>query len=283
MTVVIGGRLHTSITTVISSWSITLPNHDEAAAVRPLTPTWVRRHLEVGERIVRTEALRGGITAEIRRPTVDTRDGGTRGLALRTLVDVAHAEDWPNREADALTLLTGTGLPAPELVAVDPTAAHCEYPSLLKTHLAGRTVLDDEGTEARIPLLAHRLVAIHALRPAERPREPGRHPDHRRRGPGRGLLGPGGPRCRALLHQSRAAARPGVGSAVRRGVRGGRRGAGSDRERAGVLAGAGRAGVLGGTATGGAALAGGGQDRADDPSRGAAVGCLRGRPDGQTG
>ncbi|WP_257980544.1 phosphotransferase family protein [Streptomyces sp. CB02959] len=129
------------------------------------------RHLEVGERIVRTEALHGGITAEMRRLTIGTRDGGTRDLVLRTFVDVEHAEDWLNREADALTLLTGTGVPAPGLVAVDPTAAHCAYPSLLMTHMAGRTVLDGEGLETRVPLLARQLVAIHALRPAERPRE----------------------------------------------------------------------------------------------------------------
>ncbi|MFH9865264.1 phosphotransferase family protein [Streptomyces lydicus] len=147
-----------------------MTNHDEAAAVRPLTLAWVSRHLEVGERIVKTEALHGGITAEIRRLTVGTRDGNTRDLVLRTFVNVEHAEDWLNREADALTLLTGTGVPAPGLVAVDPTAAHCEYPSLLRTHLAGRTVLDDEGVETRVPLLARQLVAIHALRPAVRPR-----------------------------------------------------------------------------------------------------------------
>jgi aminoglycoside phosphotransferase (APT) family kinase protein len=146
-------------------------NHDEVATVRPLTLAWVSWHLEVGERIVRAEALHGGITAEMRRLTIGTRDGGTRDLVLRTFVNVEHAEDWLNREAGALTLLSGTGVPAPGLVAVDPTAAHCEYPSLLMTHLAGRTVLDDEGLEARVPLLARQLVAIHALRPAERPRE----------------------------------------------------------------------------------------------------------------
>jgi aminoglycoside phosphotransferase (APT) family kinase protein len=144
-------------------------NHDEALAVRPLTLAWVSRHLEEGERIVRTEALHGGITAEMRRLTIGTRDGGTRDLVLRTFVNVEHAEDWLNREADALSLLTETGVPAPGLVAVDPTAAHCEYPSLLMTHLAGRTVLDDEGLEARVPALAHQLVVIHALQPAKRP------------------------------------------------------------------------------------------------------------------
>jgi aminoglycoside phosphotransferase (APT) family kinase protein len=130
----------------------------------------VSGHLE----IVGTEALQGGITAEMRRLTIGTRDGGTRDLVLRTFVDpffVEHAEDLLNREAGVLTLLAGTGVPAPGLVAVDPSAAHCEYPSLLMTHVAGRTVLDDEGLEARVPLLARQLVAIHALRPAERPRE----------------------------------------------------------------------------------------------------------------
>ncbi|GAA3779324.1 hypothetical protein GCM10022225_79360 [Plantactinospora mayteni] len=151
-----------------------MTNHDEAAAVRPLTLAWVSRHLEVGERIVRTEALHGGITAEMRRLTIGTRDGNIRDLVLRSFVDpfhLGHAEDWLNREADALSLLTGTDVPAPGLLAVDPTAARCEYPSLLMTHLAGRTVLDDEGLETRVPLLARQLVAIHALRPVERPGE----------------------------------------------------------------------------------------------------------------
>ncbi|MFF2507634.1 phosphotransferase family protein [Streptomyces sp. NPDC058067] len=150
-------------------------NHDEAAVVRPSTLAWVSRHLEAGERIVRTEALHGGITAEMRRLTIETPlDGGTRDLVLRSFVDpfsVRHAEDWLSREADALTLLTRTGVPAPGLVAVDPTAAHCAYPSLLMTHMAGRTVLDDEGLETRVSLLARQLVAIHAVRPTERPRD----------------------------------------------------------------------------------------------------------------
>lgn len=150
-----------------------MTHHDEEAAVRPSTLAWVRRHLEAGERIVGAEALRGGITADVRRLTIGTPGGGTRSLVLRSFVDpfyLRHAEDSLNREAGALTLLPGTGVPAPRLKAVDQTAAYCEYPSLLMTHLPGRTVLDDEGVEARVPLLARRLVAIHEVRPAERPR-----------------------------------------------------------------------------------------------------------------
>ncbi|WP_320067896.1 aminoglycoside phosphotransferase family protein [Micromonospora sp. RTGN7] len=132
------------------------------------------RHLEVGERIVETEMLHGGITAQMRRLTIGTPDGSTRVLVLRSFVDpfyVGHAEDWLSREADALSLLTRTSVPAPGLVAVDPTATHCAYPSLLMTHLAGRTILHDEGAGTRVLLLARQLVAIHAVRPAERPRK----------------------------------------------------------------------------------------------------------------
>ncbi|MFE7121527.1 phosphotransferase family protein [Streptomyces sp. NPDC057654] len=147
-----------------------MSDHDEAAAVRPLTLAWVHRHLEAGERVVGVEALHGGITAEMRRLTIGTRDGGTRPLVLRSFVGVADAEDWLHREAGALTECDGTGVSAPRLVAVDPVAEHCEYPSLLMTHLAGRTVIDDEGLETRVPLMARQLLAIHALRPVRQPR-----------------------------------------------------------------------------------------------------------------
>ncbi|CAL9673134.1 phosphotransferase family protein [Streptomyces sp. enrichment culture] len=151
-----------------------MTNHDEPATVRPLTLAWVRRHLEVGERIVGAEALHGGATADMRRLTIGTRNASTRHLVLRSFVAPTRqgpAEDLLRREADALTTLTGTGVSAPGLVAVDPTAAHCEYPSLLMTHLPGRTVLDDEGLETRLPLLSRQLVAVHSVRPTVRPRE----------------------------------------------------------------------------------------------------------------
>jgi phosphotransferase family enzyme len=153
---------------------VTNTDHDEAATVRPLTLAWVRRHLEAGERIVGTQVLHGGATADMRRLTIGTRNGGARHLVLRSFVAPTRqgpAEDLLHGEAAALTTLTGSGVPAPGLVAVDPTATHCEYPSLLMTHVPGWTVLDDEGLQVRLPLLARQLVAVHAVRPAVRPRE----------------------------------------------------------------------------------------------------------------
>ncbi|MFE6978086.1 phosphotransferase family protein [Streptomyces sp. NPDC057682] len=151
-----------------------MTSHDATAPLRPQTLAWVSRHLEAGERVVRTEPLHGGVTADVRRLTIAARDGGTRDLVLRSYVDpfyLRDAESALNREAAALTLLPGTGVPAPALVAADPTAAHCAYPSLLMTRLEGRTVLDDAGIPTRLPLLARHLVAVHALRPTERPPE----------------------------------------------------------------------------------------------------------------
>jgi aminoglycoside phosphotransferase (APT) family kinase protein len=144
----------------------------EAAALRPSALAWVSRHLEIGERVLKTEALHGGITAEMRKLTIVKREGATRDLVLRTYTDpyfVERAEGLLSREARALSLLAETGVLAPALVAVDPTGAKCEHPSLLMTHVAGRTILDDEGLEARVPLLARQLLAIHRLQPAKRP------------------------------------------------------------------------------------------------------------------
>nr|WP_238355494.1 aminoglycoside phosphotransferase family protein [Kribbella sandramycini] len=102
----------------------------------------------------------------MRRLVIGSPEGG-RSLVLRTVVGVEHAEEWLTAEAGTMRLLTSTGVPAPELVAFDATGKYCEYPSLLMTHLPGRTVLGDEGLAERVPLLARQLVEINALRPAE--------------------------------------------------------------------------------------------------------------------
>ncbi len=146
-----------------------MTKRDQLSGVRPLTLAWVERQLEGGERVVGAAALHGGITAEMRRLTVRARDGDTRELVLRTVVDVPHAEDWLTREAGALAMLAGSGVSAPGLVAVDAAGAECEHPSLLMACLPGRAVLADEGVETRVPSLARQLVAIHGVRPVVRP------------------------------------------------------------------------------------------------------------------
>jgi aminoglycoside phosphotransferase (APT) family kinase protein len=127
------------------------------------THTWVRRHLAAGEQIVGAERLHGGMTADVRRLTISRPDGGTRDLVLRSYVGLEDAADRLAREAEALTLLATTAVPAPQLVAVESAA-------LLMTHMPGRSILTDDGLAERIPVLAQQLVAIHAVQPVGRPR-----------------------------------------------------------------------------------------------------------------
>ncbi|MFI6414383.1 phosphotransferase family protein [Streptomyces sp. NPDC050585] len=136
--------------------------------------TWVERHLGDGERVVGAVPLRGGWTSEMRRLDVEG-PGGRRQLVLRSFVKpffVRHAEGLLCREAGVLRLLRRTDVPAAELVAVDPTAAHCPYPSLLMSLLPGTVRLDDEGAGRRAGLLARQLLEVHrvAVAEAERPR-----------------------------------------------------------------------------------------------------------------
>ncbi|WP_329475414.1 phosphotransferase [Kribbella sp. NBC_01484] len=111
-------------------------------AVRANTLAWAASRLAAGERIVRADVLLGGITAEMRRLTIGSLNGDTRTLVLRSYVGVGNANHALTREATALTMLAATEVTAPELVGVDPLAAECEYPSLLMTHLPGRTLLN---------------------------------------------------------------------------------------------------------------------------------------------
>jgi aminoglycoside phosphotransferase (APT) family kinase protein len=66
------------------------------------------------------------------------------------------------REAFVLERLTGTPVPAPELVAADPDAADCDVPALLITRVPGASF---RGRPPLGPLVAA-LAAIHAVDPA---------------------------------------------------------------------------------------------------------------------
>lgn len=144
----------------------------DTLASRPRQLAWIRSQLEPGEYVTGIHAMYGGITAEMSRLTIGSPDGKTRELALRTYLDplpADRAEELLRREATALTFLAATAVPSPTLVAVDPRGAESARPSLLMTFLGGRTALADNGIEARVPVLARQLVAIHQLRPADPP------------------------------------------------------------------------------------------------------------------
>ncbi|EDY59125.1 MULTISPECIES: alpha/beta fold hydrolase [Streptomyces] len=134
------------------------------------TRGWVAKQLPEGRSVVDSGFLSGGWTSQMRRLTLDD----DTELVLRSFVKPffrRHAPGLLGREASILTLLAGTdGVPAPEPVAVDATAEHCDHPSLLMSRLPGRVRVDEEDHERRLDLLAAQLVRIHRVVPGERPR-----------------------------------------------------------------------------------------------------------------
>ncbi|MFI6602747.1 phosphotransferase family protein [Nonomuraea sp. NPDC050536] len=136
------------------------------------TRAWVEKGLPEGDRIAHVERLRGGWTSEMRRLHIIGRRG-ERSLVLRSFVKPfyrQHAEGLLTREADILTLLKNTDVPAATLQAVDAPAQHCDHPSLLMSLLPGSVRLDENGVEQRADLMARQLVRIHQVQVTEQTR-----------------------------------------------------------------------------------------------------------------
>jgi len=138
--------------------------------LEPGTLAWLAATLEPGHRVRTSTILRGGWTSRMRRLDIDGPDG-SYALVLRSFHKpfyVKHARGLLTREADILRLLaeTETGIPAARLYAVDATATHCAYPSLLMSLLPGELRLDDDQSRA----LARQLVDIHRLAVPEQAR-----------------------------------------------------------------------------------------------------------------
>ncbi|MFI6806205.1 alpha/beta fold hydrolase [Streptomyces luteogriseus] len=134
------------------------------------TRAWVAKQLPEGRTVLTSSFLTGGWSAQMRRLALDD---GTE-LALRTFVKPffrRHAPGLLAREAEMLTLLAEQeGVPAAELIGVDPTGEHCDHPSLLMSVLPGRVRVDEEELDARVDLLAAQLAGIHRVVPRVRPR-----------------------------------------------------------------------------------------------------------------
>ncbi len=130
------------------------------------TLIWLRQAL--GVPVAATTPLTGGISQAV--DAVDTADG--RRYALRRWCRPGWQADdpWftPENEAAALTALSGTGLPVPEVVALDPAGAAAGHPALLMTWLPGRMLPSATHRDAAVPpptpdMLARLVEAAHAI------------------------------------------------------------------------------------------------------------------------
>jgi aminoglycoside phosphotransferase (APT) family kinase protein len=97
--------------------------------------------------------------------TVAGCDGRVHELVLRRFVRAHWLAEEPHvaeREAAALVLLAGRGLPTPQLVAVDPGGSLLGVPAVLMTRPPGRIEWDPPEVEGFLRRLAEPLPIIHA-------------------------------------------------------------------------------------------------------------------------
>ncbi|MFE3249348.1 alpha/beta fold hydrolase [Streptomyces sp. NPDC059209] len=130
------------------------------------TRGWVAKQLGHGRTVADSHLLSGGWSSQIRRLMLD--DG--TALVQRTFVKPFFRHHGPGllaREASVLALLAGQeGIPAPDFVAVDATAEHCDHPTLLMSALPGGVRVDADDLDRRLDLLAAQLVRVHGVVPA---------------------------------------------------------------------------------------------------------------------
>ncbi|MCM0621743.1 phosphotransferase family protein [Nocardioides bruguierae] len=123
--------------------------------------TWAEGRL--GEQVLDVEPLVGGRTSTMLALTT-----ASRSAVLRLMTQEpwrTHGPDLVAREREAQRELTGTGVPAPVSLAVDPDGEHCGVAAHLMTRLPGSR-RDDLGP-GHVGALARLVTGVHAVRPAQ--------------------------------------------------------------------------------------------------------------------
>ncbi|MCK9485191.1 MAG: aminoglycoside phosphotransferase family protein [Dehalococcoidia bacterium] len=131
---------------------------------------WVERSLGRGYRVTSVRRLRGGTSAAVHLLQVRDARGETQAVVLRRFVRSDWFEEEPDaaeREARVLRAIEGLDVPAPRLLAVDPTGAECDVAAVLMTRVPGGTELVPADLDAYLRALAEPLPALHALGPIE--------------------------------------------------------------------------------------------------------------------
>lgn len=119
---------------------------------------WVER--ELGERVTRIEARRGGSSSAIHALTV----GSTRVILRRyVFLDVIDEEaDIIEQEVRALGVLERSAATTPEAIVSDDGAVHADVPALVMSCLPGRVEWSPSNLQAWLRRLAEALLPIHA-------------------------------------------------------------------------------------------------------------------------
>ena len=128
---------------------------------------WAASSIGRGSKVLSVRRLaEGGWHANHALTVVDGR-GAEHRLVLRRWARPEWVEEdpdfTPNRELDALELLSGSPVPAPRVVAADPEGAICDVPALLLTRLRGHPPGIPVDMNTFLGQLAGALAAIHAI------------------------------------------------------------------------------------------------------------------------
>ncbi len=122
----------------------------------------------VGRRPASIEKMAGATSSSLYRVRFDS------GLSVvaRLFTDrswLAIEPDLATHEGAVLELLSGTDIPAPELVAVDPVGTWFGVPAVLMTSLSGRVELPDGPPDSWLSNLAETLLRVQAVDPTDLP------------------------------------------------------------------------------------------------------------------
>ena len=130
------------------------------------TLRWVTDAIGGGARITSMRRLRGGASSAMHAINVVDSRGHRYRVVLRRYVRANWLElepDLAEREARVLQLLQRTGIPTPELVAVDGDGHLCDVPAVLMTRLPGRVTLAPDDVTSWLSQIAATLPAIHGV------------------------------------------------------------------------------------------------------------------------
>jgi len=123
---------------------------------------WVGHNVHARARVTAVTPLQGGISADMDRITVDSPTG-VKDVVLRRW----PGEDWTRglvaREASALAMIRGHGVPAPQLLAMDEDGTETGVRCTLTSALTGLPDLAPAEMQSWLGQLATTQAAIHAV------------------------------------------------------------------------------------------------------------------------
>lgn len=126
-----------------------------------------RRWIEgvTGARVLSAAVLPGATPSLLHVVEIESATGGY-SLVLRRFVNrewVKREPDLAVREGLCLRHATRAGLPAPELIAVDPDGTHCGVPATLVAKIPGSVVLEPADRTSWLRGLAESAARIHRV------------------------------------------------------------------------------------------------------------------------